>query len=146
MRKVNAALGRWADRHAPRGFGWTSLQMNFNTSSEWHYDDKNEGPSLLLVVGDHLGGEFECQGIKPAKFDGEVALIDGQQWHRNHAAWEGDRISFVAFTNLSYAEANDEVQAGLERLGFRRPSQEYLDLWRKQFGHAPTLADAPIES
>ena len=55
MKRVNAALGRWADRHAPRGFGWTSLQMNFNTSSEWHSDHKNEGPSLLLVVGSHQG-------------------------------------------------------------------------------------------
>ena len=70
--------------------------MNVNTSSEWHYDHKNEGPSLLMVVGDHLGGEFECQGIQPEKFDGEVALIDVRLWHRNHAAWEGDRISFVA--------------------------------------------------
>ena len=76
MRKVNVALGRWADEHAPLGFGWASLQMNVNTSSEWHYDHKNEGPSLLLVVGDHLGGEFECQGMQPTKFDGEVALIE----------------------------------------------------------------------
>ena len=37
-RRVNLALGRWADQHAPKGFGWTSLQMNVNTSSELHYD------------------------------------------------------------------------------------------------------------
>jgi hypothetical protein len=78
--------------------------MNYNTSSEWHYDHKNEGPSLLLVVGNYLGGEFECQGMKPVKLEGDVALIDGQQWHRNHAAWEGKRTSFVAFTNSSYEE------------------------------------------
>ena len=135
VRRVNLALTRWADQHAPKGFGWTSLQMNVNTSSEWHYDHKNEGPSLLLVVGDHLGGEFECQGMQPAKLDGEVALIDGQQWHRNHAAWEGDRISFVAFTNSMQTEASEEMFAELGRLGFRRPSQAYLRHWKRQVGY-----------
>ena len=50
-RLVNLALSSWADQHAPKGFGWTSLQMNVNTSSEWHYDHKNEGPSLLMSWG-----------------------------------------------------------------------------------------------
>jgi hypothetical protein len=90
-----------------------------------------------------LGGEFECQGIKPAKLEGEVALIEGQQWHRNHAAWDGDRTSFVAFTNSPYAEVGDEVVAELEQLGFRLPSQEFLRDWRDRFGHAPTLIKAP---
>ena len=92
----------------------------------------NEGPSLLMVVGDHLGGEFECQWMQPEKFDGEVALIDGGQWHRNHAAWEGDRISFVAFTNSMQAEASEEEFEKLDHLGFRRPSPEYLSQWKWQ--------------
>ena len=126
IKVVNAALSRWADQHAPGGFGWTSLQMNFNTSSECHYDHKNEGPSLLLVVGNYLGGEFECQGMPPVKLEGEVALIDGQQWHRNHGAWEGARTSFVAFTNSSYVETSAEVKEELVRLGFRWPDRKFL--------------------
>ena len=78
-----------------------------------------------------------------AELEGEVALIDGQQWHRNHAAWDGDRTSFVAFRNSSYAATSDEVKTELERLGFRLPSQEFLGRWREQFGHAPTLIEVP---
>ena len=121
-RRVNAALCRWADQHAPKGFGWTSLQMNVNTYSEWHYDHKNEGPSLLLIVGDHLGGEFECRGVHSTKFDGELALIDGRTWHRNHAAWEGDRVSFVAFTNSDWKSADGvNLQHLKELVSFARP-------------------------
>ena len=91
--------------------------MNVNTSSEWHYDHKNEGPSLLLVVGSHLGGEFECRGVHPTKFDGELALIDGRTWHRNHAAWEGERVSFVAFTNSDWESAEPAHLQQLKRMG-----------------------------
>ena len=83
---VNRALRNWATQHAPTGFGWTSLQINVDTSSEWHYDHRNVGPSLLLVVGRYQGGEFETFGARPVKLRGEVTLIDGRQWHRNHAA------------------------------------------------------------
>ena len=38
-------------------------------------------------------------------------------------------VSF-AFTNSSYAETSDDVKTELERLGFRLPSQAFLDLWR----------------
>ena len=71
--------------------------------------------------------------MQPEKFDGEVALIDGHQWHRNHAAWEGDRFSFVAFTNSAQTAASEEMFAKLARLGFRRPSLKYLSQWKRQF-------------
>ena len=105
--------------------------MNVNTSSEWHYDHKNEGPSLLLVVGSHLGGEFECREVHPTKFDGELALIDGRTWHRNHAAWEGERVSFVAFTNSDWKSADRAHLRQLRELGFRPPDPEYLKRWKE---------------
>ena len=64
--------------HAPPGFGWTSLQLNVNTSSDWHFDFRNVGPSLLVVIGDHLGGEFECWGYEPIKLVNQMTLIDGR--------------------------------------------------------------------
>jgi hypothetical protein len=33
--------------------------------------------------------------------------------------------------------------AELQRLGFRRPSQAYLDHWRKQLGYGPRLSELP---
>ena len=116
---ANERLRLWADRHAPEGFGWTSLQINVGTSSEWHFDQQNEGPSALMVVGQHLGGEFESWGFRPLRLDNEITLIDGLVWHRNHPAWEGQRVSFVAFVHSSYREAGPEEMVRLRELGFK---------------------------
>ena len=74
---------------------------------------------------------FECRGMHPAKFDGELALIDGRTWHRNHSAWEGDTVSFVAFTNSDWKDANKESLRRLKELGFRLPDPEYLKRWKR---------------
>ena len=142
---ANASLRKWADRFAPAGFGWTSLQINMNTSSEWHYDHKNEGPSALMVVGRHSGGEFEGWGYEPAKLDNQVIVIDGRQWHRNHAPWDGTRISFAAFTSMDYKRANLEHVRNLHQLGFRLPTAEFLRDWRGSVGgvRGETVSQVP---
>ena len=60
----------------------------------------------------------------------EVTVIDGRQWHRNHAAWEGQRVSFVAFTSSDFQGTKPEELERLEALGFRPPSAEFLKTWR----------------
>ena len=82
MIAVNEVIESWANKHAPMGFGWTSLQINVDTSSEWHYDHRNEGPSVLMVLGRFLSGEFECYGNFPTKLQDQLTLTDGARWHR----------------------------------------------------------------
>ena len=46
-------------------FLWSSIQLNFNTSSVWH-SDIAPGRSILVVVGTFEGGEFESEGRPPS--------------------------------------------------------------------------------
>ena len=60
---INEELTEWCRKYAPPGFGWASLQLNANTVADWHVDYRNLGPSVILVVGDHIGGELEVEGL-----------------------------------------------------------------------------------
>ena len=74
---INEELADWSRSHAPPGFGWTSLQLNANTVADWRVDYRNLGPSILLAVGDHTGGELKVEGLAPTKLDFKGVLVDG---------------------------------------------------------------------
>jgi len=136
-RTINAGLNRWADKHAPAGFGWTSLQLNAGTVADWHVDHRNQGPSIILVVGEHTGGEFESSGHLPTKLDFEAVLADGRIPHRSHP-FQGERYSVVAFTHECRLELSVEDHAAMRRLGYRPASGEFLNAW--SCGFADTVA------
>ena len=37
-------------------FSWTSIQLNRGTVSEWHAENLNIGPIMILVLGEFSGG------------------------------------------------------------------------------------------
>ena len=51
IQQANRVIGQWCDKHAPEGFGWTSLQVNVNSVADWHVDHRNMGPSCVMVLG-----------------------------------------------------------------------------------------------
>jgi len=79
---INEELMEWSCSHAPPGSGWTSLQLNANTVANWHVDSRNLSPSVILVVGDHTGGELEAEGLARTKLSFEGVLMDGRVRHR----------------------------------------------------------------
>ena len=102
---INEELVEWSRNHAPPGFGWTSLQLNANTVADWHVDYRNLGPSVILVVGEHSGGELEVEGLEPTKLDYEGVLVDGRVRHRSLPC-RGERYSVVAFTHECHLKRN----------------------------------------
>ena len=55
-------------------------------------------------------------------------------WHRNNPPWEGTRVSFVAFTSDGWLtvgpDRRDEVRKDLRHLGFRPPTEAFLEAWK----------------
>ena len=98
VRLINEELADWSRSYAPPGFGWVSLQLNANTVVECHSEYRNLGPSVILVVGDHMGGELEVEGLAPTKLEFEGVLVDGRVRHRS-LPFNGERYSVVAFTH-----------------------------------------------
>ena len=93
VRNINARIGEWCGKHAPKGYGWTTLQINVNTVSDWHKDRRNLGPSCLMVLGSYEGGAIEIAGFRPRRLQNAVVLMNGREWHRTNPVWEGDRVS-----------------------------------------------------
>ena len=56
------------------------------------------GPSFILVVGDHTGGEPEVEGLVFIKLEFESVFVDGRVRHRSLPV-VGERYSVVAFTH-----------------------------------------------
>ena len=60
---INGLVSRAAAR-LDAAFKWTTLQINFGTTSGWH-TDSFLGPALLFALGHYEEGFFELQGVPP---------------------------------------------------------------------------------
>ena len=131
---LNRVLNHWAAKNAPDWFGWTTLQINYNTVADWHYDHKNVGPSAMIMLGDFDDGEFCSYGFEPVGGEGIVAF-DGHHWRSSKCfglsqkkdSVEGKRrwrLSCVAFTAGVIGTTTPEERLKLEGAGYRLPKME----------------------
>ena len=77
------------------GVHWTSLQVHWGASSDWH-TDQVVGRLATTVLGDFTGGELELDGSGPIEVRYATAIFDPQQGHRIRK-FQGSRVSIVAF-------------------------------------------------
>ena len=148
---INSIFAWAAERMGVR-LGWTSIQLNHNTISEWHIDKGNKGLSMMLVVGDFTGGEFEVGPSGPLDLRGKVIVFDGKESHASRS-FTGNRWSLVAFTSYALGPATAPTLRRLRLLGFPgaephvpRPlsgSRYFLDLFA---GAGAPLAFAVCEA
>ena len=111
----------WALRpFLPDDFYFTSVQVNQNSVSEPHTDKNNEGPSVLVSVGDYEGGQFSYVGFDPMMVRNKAVLIDGCQEHHS-TPYKGQRWSLVFFTHNSVHKLDPGQRGRLEKLGFKLP-------------------------
>ena len=96
VRIINGSIRKWAKAHAPAGFGWTRLDVNYHTEGEWVEDANARGPSIYGELGEHLSGRFESRGMRPTALHDEMTLFEGDAEYSVAASWGGKRINFVA--------------------------------------------------
>ena len=113
------------------GVHWTSLQVNWGASSDWHTDQV----VATTVLGDFTGGELELDGSGPIEVRDATAIFDPQQGHRIRK-FHGSRVSIVAFRHPAAASMDDGDLRELKSLGF--PTEEEAeDGCRSLSGHIP---------
>ena len=132
MRAANESVRKRCKQHAPKGFGWTSLQINVNSKADWHVDHRNLGPSCLAVVGRFAGGELEVKGYRPTKLENSATMSNGREWHRNLPLWEGERVSLVAFIHETFSSATEEDKERLRDLGFVLPDEGLVKEFKRR--------------
>lgn len=123
-------IARWVRQTAPDAV-FSSVQVNYNYASKKHVDRNNVGPSWICALGDFRGGalwtrdrgEIDVRGPSWTRFDGHV----------EHATcpFEGERVSFIAFTHRAYNRLNPADCDAARALGFAAAysnSEEHPDL------------------
>ena len=104
------------------GFVFSSIQINANTVSEKHTDENYVNDSVLIVVGNFVGGEFVLDGME---FDlrAKALRFDGSRVHSSKT-FSGERFSFVFFTHKVWPQASESMVKELCSLGFPLPNEE----------------------
>ena len=139
-----AKLTEWFNATAP-GFLHTSIQCNKNYSVALHIDGNNCGPSAIMSMGDHTGGEiwvWDDEGtvnVKATKsIDGwckkgdvvkgtllvirdTLTISDGRRPHCV-MLYTGERYSLVYFVHNSGVTLDKVAGLELRKLKFRKPN------------------------
>ena len=86
---------------------FTSIVINYNTTSTPHMDTKNTGPSTILALGgfSHDGGKLQLWhdgNIQnpPTEVDirGSLFVFPGSQIYHANSSYSGERFSIIWFT------------------------------------------------
>ena len=112
---LNVLVRRAAARLDIR-FAWTSIQINFGTTSGWH-TDRCAGPVLLLGLGHYEGGAFQIQGSPPMDLQSRAILFSGSVPHCTHS-YTGRKCTIAAYVVPWVHELSLDHFVALERLGF----------------------------
>lgn len=122
----------WCGANLPKtrdgnDFPFSSLQINFNYAAKKHVDGNNIGPSYIMSIGDHTGGNLWTadQGVLSCR--NQWKLFDGNQEHAT-LPFKGTRISFIAFTHGLYNKVCPFVKKQLLAMGFNAARTDGKDI------------------
>ena len=116
------------DEHFP----WTTINVNRNIQCKNHVDKNNLGDSIIVGLGDYIGGEFVVKkgdlptnfvGSTPptvgtyredTKYDikGNFVRFNGKTQFHGTERFEGNRYSIVYFTMFTQERLDWERQNG----------------------------------
>ena len=118
LRFMQGVISSAAAQHP--SFRFTSMQVNIGLSAALHADGGNVGPSLVVSLGPHAGGQlWVFRANEGCVLDLEAwTPINGRIPHKNlpHA---GDRVSIVLFTHSAAASRNSsQALTGCAMAGF----------------------------
>jgi len=109
-------------RSAQPNFPFTSLQVNKNHMFALHVDNRNVGPSLILGLGDYLGGQLYVHGRGRLDVQRRWLEFDGNVPHLT-CGFSGERFSVVAFVHECFRKVSPADEARLRGLGFCWPAR-----------------------
>lgn len=114
-------LVRFGVAHLPKGFKFTSIQLNHNFASELHVDDFNSGSSYIVGLGSYKGGALWTLEHGPLECKHTFVNYDGTEPHAT-LPFTGDRYTLIFFSHQTHPKLKDEDREYLLGLGFPLPS------------------------
>mmetsp|Transcript_5628 Transcript_5628/g.7989 ORF Transcript_5628/g.7989 Transcript_5628/m.7989 type:complete len:604 (-) Transcript_5628:240-2051(-) len=116
-------------------FPFSSLQINYNYAAAKHVDGNNIGPSYIMSIGSHTGGELWTEDQGTINCYNKWKLFDGNKLHytqafdlkKSSSSQIGERISFIAFAHGLYSKVEPAVVKQLRGLGFTAARSDGID-------------------
>ena len=118
--ELSQLLVRFARERYP-DFRFSSIQVN-QGGSALHVDTMNHGPSLIVALGEHVGGDLWQFPDTRLTIRNRIQVCDGRLPHIT-LPYEGERYSLVFFNMRSVSRPGpsaDRLRI-LRACGFRRP-------------------------
>ena len=114
---VAASLPVDPEAKGGKPFTWSSLQLNYNYAARKHVDGNNLGPSAIIALGEHTGGELWTENKGTLNATGAWRFFNGTKLHETQP-FQGTRISVIAFTHNACDELTEGLAEDLRALGF----------------------------
>ena len=92
-----------------------------------HVDGNNIGPSYIISLGKHTGGNLWTADQGIIECHDQWKLFDGNTEHYT-TPFKGERISFIAFAHEQYNKLEAPIAKNLQSLGFTAARSDRKDL------------------
>lgn len=86
----------------PSNFEWNCITINYNLQCKPHFDNKNNGKSYILFLGDFTGGELiiEKDNIKELYSTDNIIYFNASLLKHSTSAFIGERFSIIYFSSF----------------------------------------------
>ena len=136
--ELSRLLCRFAAERFPN-FRFSSIQVNSGASA-LHVDRGNRGPSLIMSLGEHVGGDLWQYPGTQLRVKDRLVPCEGRLPHIT-LPFEGERYSLVYFNMKGNREGPEpEQRRFLRRCGFHKPPKAPVDAIRARTDLLPSAA------
>jgi len=108
----------WVKQTLPDAeFRYSSVQLNHNYAAKKHIDSNNLGPSYIISLGNHRGGELWTADRGILDCHRQWKLFDGNTEHATQPYTGEERYSFILFTPAAYNKLSEQLFETARELG-----------------------------
>jgi len=101
----------WRLGHKIVPFKFTTVQVNYNYKTKPHIDKNNVGSSVIVGLGDYIGGDVVVSG-KRHSIKYHPLMFNGAKHLHSTTAYKGNRYSLVYFRtrDIDWRKKEDEKE------------------------------------
>jgi len=98
-------IDKISKKYFPNDFYFNSVQINKNTNCKSHKDGKNIGYSIIIGLGDYIGGELcieKPDDVHEININKKFLIFDGSKYTHWTNDFINDRYSLIFFNNFNF--------------------------------------------
>jgi len=116
--EMTKLINKWVKQTLPdTEFRYSAVQLNHNYAAKKHIDSNNLGPSYIISLGNHQGGQLWTADRGVLDCHHKWKLFDGNTEHATQPYTGEERYSFILFTPAAYNKLSEQLFERARELG-----------------------------